>query len=317
MAFAQFNARKTYFDGIGTKLNGIQKTEQAIQLSGLDYTVEKQPIYLANGNEIPNKFATVRTDTNEALGIVGKNYQVVQNIEGFSFLDELTGNGGADFECAGSIGNGKGAYMLARTDKLKILDDDFDPYMLFINSHDGSSPVKCMFTPIRTFCSNCLALATKQASVNLTVRHNSTVKDKLQIAQGVMKQHTAYISDIRKDAEILATTQFTKEQFENALYTLIKVKEGASETLQERAETARLGLMSAYNQHELQNFNNTGWKALQAVADYASHYLPNRKTDNDLIYLQRVQNGEIAAMLGVMVGLILKQNPATKLVLNY
>ena len=44
-------------------------------------------------SEVPNRFATVRVDNNQVLGIVGNNYEVVQNIEGFEFIDDCLGDG--------------------------------------------------------------------------------------------------------------------------------------------------------------------------------------------------------------------------------
>ena len=309
--------RKLFFEGTGTDIRGTAKTEDAIKLSGLDYEVVKQNLYLADGRKVEGKYATTRTDTNDVLGVVGNNYTVVQNREGFSFIDNIIGNGGADFEVAGCMYGGKQAFMLARTDPVRILDDDFDPYLLFLNSHDGSTPVKCMFTPVRVFCSNCFAIASERASVKFSIRHGSSVLDKLSIANTLMKSHTAYIDDISSDANVLATTRFTKDQFKDALFTLIKTTENASNKIKERAEIGRDELLRAYEQPDLNNFSDSAWRALQAVSDYASHYLPKRNTSNPFIYMQRVQNGEIAAMLGLMMAIIRKANPSISLSLNY
>lgn len=314
---ATFDSRKSYFNDIGTQITGTQKTAEALKISGLDYQVEKKEIYLADGTLVKDKFATVRKDTNDILGVVGRNFNIVQNQQAFSFIDEIIGNGGADFETAGVIDNGRGAFVLAKTDPIQILDDPFDPYILFSNYHDGSGALKVMFTPIRVWCQNCLAVASKQASLKLSIKHSNQVMSKLQTASVVMKNHAVYIEDVKKDAEILAVTPFTREQFEDSLYKLIPTKEDATNTILSRAEDARVELLRAYDQADLQNFNNSAWKALQAVSDYASHYLPKRDTNNPLIYMQRVQNGEIAAMLGLMIAIVAAKNPALKLNLKY
>ena len=38
---------------------------------------------------VPDYFANVRTDTEEVLGVVGKDYKIVQNIDAFSFFDDI------------------------------------------------------------------------------------------------------------------------------------------------------------------------------------------------------------------------------------
>jgi hypothetical protein len=45
-------------------------SEEAIVAAGLDWEVETQPLYLADGTLAPSR-ATVRTDRNEILGVVG------------------------------------------------------------------------------------------------------------------------------------------------------------------------------------------------------------------------------------------------------
>ena len=99
---ATFDSRKSYFNDIGTQITGTQKTAEALKISGLDYQVEKKEIYLADGTLVKDKFATVRKDTNDILGVVGKNFNIVQNQQAFSFIDEIIGNGGADFSTASS-----------------------------------------------------------------------------------------------------------------------------------------------------------------------------------------------------------------------
>ena len=53
--------------GLGTKVEEAVTSAEAITLAGLDYSVEKKPIYINGGIEVPNHYATVRTDTNDAL----------------------------------------------------------------------------------------------------------------------------------------------------------------------------------------------------------------------------------------------------------
>ena len=96
--------RKKYYEDMGITLENVTSLESALKLSGLDYSVEKRPIQFVNKVEqewndqkilvdtpfiIPDQFATIRTDTNAPLGIVGKNYNILQNREAFDFLDSL------------------------------------------------------------------------------------------------------------------------------------------------------------------------------------------------------------------------------------
>ncbi len=60
--------------------------EEAISGFGLDFTVEKTPLYTnINGilQQYDDKVATYRTDNELTLGTVGESYEIVQNIDQF------------------------------------------------------------------------------------------------------------------------------------------------------------------------------------------------------------------------------------------
>jgi hypothetical protein len=59
-----------------TKASGIIQTNDGIEIGSTELAV-------------PDCFATIRTDSNTVLGVVGKDYQIVQNREAFSFLMPL------------------------------------------------------------------------------------------------------------------------------------------------------------------------------------------------------------------------------------
>ena len=60
--------------GLGTYVEKAMTSEEAIVLAGLDYKVEKFPVYSnvkGKWSKFPDKFATERTDTGANLGLVG------------------------------------------------------------------------------------------------------------------------------------------------------------------------------------------------------------------------------------------------------
>ena len=56
-------------------------------------------------------------------------------------------------------------------------------------------------------------------------------------------------------------------------------EEGDSDISKVRQLALREQAMTAYNQDDLQNFNNSAWKVIQAVADLESHKMIFRQTD--------------------------------------
>lgn len=287
------NERTRYFDNIGKSVKKATDVETAIELSGLNFEVQKYPIAfktqveqpLNNGTSVlvdvmhdfPNQFATVRSDTLEPLGVVGKNYEILQNLEAFDFLDSMTME--AKFETAGSYGpNGAKSFITMSTEPMKILGDEFTPYILFTNSFDGSGSVRAMFTPIRVFCSNCLTRAMRNGTNKINIRHGKTLKYRLEAAREVLLGNTAYLEAVKAEAEKMAITPFTNEQFKAMVTNMFMTKDGDSDLVKARNEAMVSAIMSAYNQADLQNYNNTAYKAVQAMADFESHKPAFRNT---------------------------------------
>lgn len=96
-----FSVKEKAWHGLGQVVEQYPTSAQAIQFAGLDYFVEKRPLFtngisndlaeLTAGIEpakisVPAFFATVRNDNDAVLGVVGKDYKVVQNAEAFTFL---------------------------------------------------------------------------------------------------------------------------------------------------------------------------------------------------------------------------------------
>lgn len=128
--YSFFSVKEKAWHGLGTIVESYPNSAEALKFAGLDYTVEKRPLFTVDshnlatfkspdGNEmydgflpdilVPNYYSTVRTDTEEVLGIVGKDYKVIQNTEAFSFFDSIVGGGeGILYETAGALGKGYG-----------------------------------------------------------------------------------------------------------------------------------------------------------------------------------------------------------------
>ena len=290
MGILQFDSRKNYFDGCGTEITGAQKTDVVLKLAGLDYTVSKEPLMFSDGTIAEGCFANRRNDNGKVLGPVGARYEVLQNYEAFDFLDSFADNG-AEFVNAGCIQDGKKTYIVAKTEPMKILGDEFDPYILFTNSFDGTTGIQAMFTPIRVICSNCFVAATRQANHKITIKHSKSMKDKLMIARDTMLENTKYLEYLKEKSEQLAVTKFTAEQFESVIEELLPIKADCTDGIRDRQEMFRDALRVAYNQEDLQNYNGTAYKAIMAVSDVDSHKAPARNTGNPFVQFTRVLGG--------------------------
>lgn len=236
------------------------------------------------------------------FGAVGPQYTVLQNNEAFDFLKDTFRNGDLQVECAGTTNNGKRSFICAKTEPIKVLDDDIDPYMVFTNSFDGTGSVKVMFTPVRVFCSNCEVLATKKASNKVYIKHTKNVYDNLYIAANILLQNTNYLETYRTEMEELATMRLTRMKFaENLVMALLKHLGMLNEdgTAKEKKRDANLveryrdELIACWSKADLGNYGNTAYAAFQAISDWETHYSPARNTGNNEIYFNRALNGMV------------------------
>ena len=133
-----FYTREPAWHKLGIVLPEAPTSEDAIVAAGLDWTVEKKPIFDADGNQINNYFANTRDKDNSVLGIVSGRYEIVQNKEAFDFTDSLIDEG-MTYEAAGSLKEGKVVWLLGKLPKTAILGDDVEPYVCFTNSFDSVS----------------------------------------------------------------------------------------------------------------------------------------------------------------------------------
>src|SRR5690554_6707998 len=66
---------------LGTKLDEPATAREAIEAAGLDYLAELRDIQTGDGTPIPTRKAVVRSDSGDALGVVGNSYVPVQNYQ--------------------------------------------------------------------------------------------------------------------------------------------------------------------------------------------------------------------------------------------
>ena len=103
-------------------------------------------------------------------------------IDAFSFFNNAIGRDKAIWQTAGFFGNGERIFVSAKLpDSIYVNGQDpVDNYLVFTTSHDGSSGVKILFTPIRVICENTLNAAIKNATNYVSFRHTASVHKNIE-----------------------------------------------------------------------------------------------------------------------------------------
>lgn len=219
-AFVSFQAPAWH--GLGEVFNEPLTTQQALQRGGLDYSVLKLPNIhcLPNGEEIisEDSFFTVRTDVNKVLGSrLGKDYEVLQNIEALNVVDEILQSGTASIETAGAINEGRKAFICLKINRDIIVGDSdmVKQYVLIATSHDGSLSITALPTNIRVVCNNTLSAALSKASGGIKIRHTSRAADRLQEAAKVLKLISRNTEENTENYNQMKATAISREDLMN------------------------------------------------------------------------------------------------------
>lgn len=229
--------------GIGVDVKDCTTSREVMQQAKLDWTVKKcelmakMPFTINGNNEIneidalngsfskdgnvfrnlPDAYATYRTDKNIPLGLVKSKYEVVQNIEAFNFFDEAIGPNLSSWESAGCLGYGHKIFVTAKMSFAFDVDDGThkDPienYLVFSNSHDGTSSITIMFTPIRVFCTNCLNAGLDKSESYIRIRHTESAKDKLHKGVEILRIACEKAKEAKQLYDALYTVKMTDVQ---------------------------------------------------------------------------------------------------------
>ena len=125
---------------MGQIVDQFPTSAEVLKFVGLDYAIEKRKLFTfdnenQNGNpetdiiipeiEVQNFSATIRTDKETVLGMVGKDYEVVQNVDAFSFFDSIIDGDGIHYETAVALGKGERIFITAKLPNyIKVGKDD-------------------------------------------------------------------------------------------------------------------------------------------------------------------------------------------------
>ena len=278
----RYEERTVPWSGLGTDISSARNIDEALSMARLDWRVVQRPMNLMGSDEmIPGYYANVRETDDEVLGIVGKRYSIVQNEEAFSFMDELVGEG-VSFQMAGTFRGGRGVWVLAKLPQMYFLSgDNVEPYIVFINSHDGSGGVRVAMTPIRVYCSNMLNLSMKRAQRTWSIRHSGNIKGKLSEARDTLFKASFYMESLKDETDCLNSIILTDQEVEGIVTELIPVTADMGDRMQENRLDLREDILTRYHEApDLDCMDKSGLRLIHAISDHATHFDPVRRTDS-------------------------------------
>ena len=273
-----FYTRTAPWHGLGTRVLEAPTSSAALSLAGLDWKVVQKPVFTADGLFISGFKANVRDRDSQVLGVVSDRYKVVQNEDAFAFTDELLGEG-VTYETAGSLQNGRRTWILAKLPQRYIIrGDEIDPYLVFMNSHDGTGAIKAAKTPVRVVCQNTLNLALSTARRSWSTIHTGDIHGKLQDARNTLLYADRYMAALGKTIEELSLQKLSDRQVLEYIDALFPLPEDASEVRKKNLGKLKEDLKLRYFEApDLQHVGKNAYRFVNAVSDFATHARPLRE----------------------------------------
>jgi phage/plasmid-like protein (TIGR03299 family) len=293
---AMFSVKETPWHREGIVLNEAPTFENALTLAGCDYDVALRPMFLQGPLGTFEKtsvgMAVVRTDRNEALGMVTEKYGILQNREAFAVLEPLLDSGIATLETGGTIRGGQDAWLMAKfriDDPVvrEVFADEVVPFALISNNHTRRRTANLLLTPVRTVCANTLtaALAGMTAENSIKVRHSSEAR--VKVVEAAEELFAGLVERYRTLAEAFRTlkaTRLTTDQFiDSVLNTIAPLPEGGLDKAAsgharagwqrtfDRAVSRRTRLTALWTTGDGHTGDQSAWEAYNAAVQSIDH----------------------------------------------
>lgn len=271
----------TPWHGLGQQMAIGQSIEEWQLAAGMNFQIMDTEVQFATGfgrSTVPNKKVLYRSDTGDALAVVGKGYKVVQPGEVLEFYRDLTETAGFTLETAGVLKAGKKYWALASIgQEAKILDDTIKGYLLLGTACDGSMATTAMFTSIRVVCNNTLGFAMNEVERGsnqnfIRIPHrsqfdDSKVKAQLGIAANSWDQ---FIIAVETWSDTPVSPAKAKEYFDE----IASYRNTQGDVIISNRTSDKL--MELYNGQgkgaNMKSAANTAWGLVNAVTEYVDHH---------------------------------------------
>lgn len=279
------------FEQAGIEIYDAKDSYEALQQAGLDWEVEKRDLYYNepviidegygiydNYTIIPKYQGNFRKDNNQFLGISTDRYNILQNKEAFSILDNLKD---FNFIKGGVTSNGKKVYLIGDSNNDFYIDGQTDMvklYYTFIHGHDGKNGIKFLISPMRVVCINQLNYNLNNTDFKFTISHAGNLISKMQTLVKLTNQAHQYTAELQKEIQRQLNNKITFD-IQPMLQTLFPTKDDDSKKVVEEKEQAIISILDLYNNKpDLQNYKGTEFGIISAISDYTSHKKPLRET---------------------------------------
>jgi phage/plasmid-like protein (TIGR03299 family) len=278
---------------LGTPFGERMTAAQALEAAHLaNWNVRKHRLWTEGDDGYPiqvtGKVATVRTNPitgmTEQLGVVGKDYTIIQNEDSVGFLDALVDESGAHFEVAGALDGGRRTFTaMLLPDYMEFtgaagVRDPFNLYITALNSHDGSGSFKVIVTPVRVVCANTECAALSNVASKWAVRHTVNALKSIEEARRSLNLAFRYADAFAEEMNKLIDHTMEEDEARRLIDSVFQVDKAETDQQKTlRTKHADAALEGLYFP-TVKGFEKTRYGLYNAVTEYIDHRIVIKDT---------------------------------------
>jgi phage/plasmid-like protein (TIGR03299 family) len=264
-------------------MNETMNIKQFVEESGFGWKVEKKPIFIPGPDgsmvEVENRKMTTRINDDGSMvpfEAVGNNFQVIQNVEAFQFLTDLSDAN--ELEVQNILETQGGKMVIINTvlpGYMEVAGNSVATHVAFSNGHGGNGSAVSLAHNMQLCCTNQLAALKLSTKFRYSIRHTRNAVMKLEDARKAMRLAFKQTEELQELADNLAVQKITPQYYNGFLRDLVQLDQIDAKKeprKHRRAIGTRYAIHSIMKEADyIDNYRNTKWGLYQAVTDYTSN----------------------------------------------
>jgi phage/plasmid-like protein (TIGR03299 family) len=294
-SFAYNGKRGNPWHLLGTDVDGDMPLHVMLEVSGADYKVGLEPLYVMTEDgavTVPEQYATVRTGgkqpTAMALGVVKGRYEVQQNGDLAEIAQTIVGLGGGDavWDTMGVIRDGAVFFAYLRLPSLKVdpngINDRINQGLVVATSHDGTMANTIGYSSVRVVCQNTLSMALKGLTQRISVKHTRNAEDRIKTAAASLSMYVDCRKAYAAEAERMLQVADGDKALKLVLDQVWPIKDDMGDAAKTKRSNVRGSIRRLYNDgpNNVAVCGRNGWAAYNAVVEYLDWEGTVRKSTN-------------------------------------
>ena len=244
----------------------------------INWEIRTEPVLTPTNSDTKRK-AIVRSDNNELLGIVGKDYSPVYNTQFMELTEALISTGEFIHKGYNEFNGGKTvlAFLENQNKDLKLNNCSVKEYLIIGNTHDGTQPFYIGTAANLIRCANqyfsTLKVLKKKHNSPLHIDHFSI----LNLIQNY-KLKKSMVYDVFDGMEKVKVSESVVEQLIKEIHKMLAT-DSRSIAPSELGKSPSMITLRKSIEHEMKDLGNNAFGLFNGVTWYTSHEMRNAGAD--------------------------------------